>query len=232
RLLRDPWLAMLVAMLVILVCCALRLSGIESTLLTTVQFVPTVLLIVILPALIDVELSGSGEDQAGAGAVATALRLADDLGGKLEHFDLWVVLTGANQPFALGMGAWLKRRRKELDRRSTAVISIGPAGTGPVHYTRREGSILSQRSHGDLVRLSREIAEDATREDTSEVRPYVSRESSSAARAIGRGLPSITVSTAGRQPADEDALGRLHVFARELIARLDAEVGPSLSRGG
>jgi len=127
------------------------------------------------------------------------------------------------------MGAWLGRRRKELDRRSTAVISIGAAGAGPVHYTRREGIILSQRSHGDLVRVSREIAEDSAGEG-SEIHPHVSRESSNAARAASRGLPSITVSTAGRQPADEDALDRLHAFARELIERLDAEVGPSLSR--
>ena len=77
--------------------------------------------------------------------------------------------------------------------------------------------------------MSREIAEDSAGEG-SEIHPYVSREPSAAARAASRGLPSITVSTAGRQPADEDALDRLHAFARELIERLDAEVGPSLSR--
>ena len=231
RLLRDPWLVMWGAMVAILACCVVRLTGTESTVLTVVQFVPTVLLILIIPALVDVELSGAGGDPAGAGAVATALRLGDDLGAKLEHFDIWVVLTGANQPFALGMGAWLRRRRKELDRRSTAVISIGAAGAGPVRYTRSEGIILSQPSHGDLVRVSREIAEDSAGEGSPEIRPYVSHEPSNAARAASRGLPSITVSTAGRQPADEDALDRLHAFARELIERLDAEVGPSLSRG-
>ena len=36
RMLRDPWLAMLAAMLAILVCCVLRLVGIESQALTAV----------------------------------------------------------------------------------------------------------------------------------------------------------------------------------------------------
>lgn len=231
RLLRDPWLAMTAFMLVILVCGAVRLAGIDSIVVTAVQFVPTVLLILIIPALIDVHLSGAGEDRAGAGAVVTTLRLAEDLGGQLEHFDLWVVLTGANQPFALGMAAWLRQRRKELDRQRTAVVSIGAAGSGPVRYTRREGPIFSQRSHRNLVRLSREVAEDAAGQDASEVRAYVSREPSNAARAISRGLPSITLSTAGREAADDDALDRLHAFAREVIERLDAEVGPSLRSG-
>lgn len=229
RLVRDPWLVMLIAMAVILICCSLRLAGVESTVLTAVQFVPTVALILIMPVLIDVELSGAGDDPAGAGAVAAALRLGEELGGQLAHFDLWVVLTGANQPFALGMAGWLKRRRNELDRQSTAVVAIGPTGDGPVRYSRREGAVISQRSHTDLVRLSRDVGEDAAgRGSASDVRPYVARESSNAARAISRGLPSITVSTAGAEPAHEDALERLHVFVRELIERLDAEVGPSL----
>lgn len=232
RVLRDPWLVMVAAMLAILVCCALRLAGIESIVTTAVQFVPTVLLILLIPALVDVELSPAGEDRAGAAAVAAALALVQDLGGRLEHFDLWVVLTGANQPFALGMAAWLGRRRKGLDRQRTAVVSIAAAGSGPVRYTRREGPIFSQRSHGDLVRLSREVAEDAAGEGAAGVHAYVSREPSNAARAVSRGLPSITVSTSGREPADDDALDRLHGFARELIERLDADVGPSLTRTG
>ncbi len=231
RVLRDPWLTMVLSMLVILACCAVRLAGIDSTAVTAVQFVPTVLLIVLVPAFVDVELSPAGPDPAAAAAVATALRLTEELGDRLEHFDLCVLLTGANQPLALGMGAWLSRWRKELDRERTAVVAIGPAGAGPVRYTRREGPLFSQRSHTDLVRLSGEVAEDAGDQDSGAVRSYVARASSNAARAMARGLPSITVSTAGREPADDDALERLHLFARELIERLDGEVGPSLRRG-
>jgi hypothetical protein len=97
-----------------------------------------------------------------------------------------------------------------------------------VRYTRREGPLLSLRAHTDLVRLSGEVAEDVGDDDS--VRAHVARESSNAARAMARGLPSITLSTQGREPADEDARDRLYVFTRELIERLDGEVGPSLQR--
>ena len=48
-LLRDPYLALVLSMLVLLVCCALRVAGIDSTPVTVVQFVPTVLLILLTP---------------------------------------------------------------------------------------------------------------------------------------------------------------------------------------
>lgn len=228
RLLRDPWLAMLLAMLVLLVSCALRLAGIETTALTAVQFAPTVLLVLLTPAFIDIELSGAGADPVGAAAAATVVRLAQELDGSLDHFELLVVLTGANQPFALGMSAWLRANRKELSRETTAVVAIGAAGAGPVHFTRREGALLPYRCHRDLLRIAREVAEDASGERDATPTGFVSREPSNASRALARRLPAITVSTAGPEPADSDALDRLRSFARELVERLDAEVGPAL----
>ncbi len=229
RLLRDPWRAMVAAMLMVLACCAVRVAGVDSSALTIVQFVPTVLLILLTPPLVDIELSGAGPDPAGAAAAAAALRLADDLHGRLDHFDLWVVLTGANQPFALGMSAWLRANRKQLARETTAVVSIGAAGSGPVHYTRREGPLAPQRCHRDLLRISADVAEDAS--DGHGERPvrFVSHEPSNASKALARRLPAITVATAGHDPADVEALDRLHAFTRELIERLDAEIGPALS---
>ena len=111
RLLRDPYLAMALSMLVILVSCGLRLAGVDGTAVTAVQFVPTVLLILLIPALVDVELSTAGSDAAGAAAAAAAVRVGDELAGRLDHFAVRVVLTGANQPSALGMRAWLRRHR-------------------------------------------------------------------------------------------------------------------------
>ncbi len=226
RLLRDPQLAMVVAMLVLLVCCALRVAGVEGTAVTAVQFAPTVLLILLIPALVDVELSGAGPDPAGAAAAATAVRLGRELTGQLEHFAVWVVLTGANQPSALGMRAWLRAHRAELERERTAVVAIGPLGDGPVHYSRREGAVAPLRSHTDLVRLSRQVAEDAS--DADAAGSYVARESTNAARAMSRRLPAITVSTAGAAPGGADAIERVTAFTSELAERLDAEVGPSL----
>ena len=130
RLLRDPWLVLLAAMLVILGCCAARAAGAEGTPLTVVQFAPTLLLILAVVVLVDAELSDAAPSPARDAAAVTAIRLASELGGKLEHFDLWLVLTGSERPFALGMGGWLRQRRKEIDPECAAVVVLGPAGAG------------------------------------------------------------------------------------------------------
>ncbi len=231
RILRNPWLALLAAMGVILVCCALRLAGLEGTVLTAVQFVPTLLLVVLIAALVDYELSRPAAEPARDAAVAAALRLSEDLGGQLEHFDLWVVFTGAQRPFALGMVGWLKRRRKELDSENAAVISLGPVEPGPVRYTRREGPLVPLRVHSQLARLAGEIAEDEGDMGPGRTLPYASREPSDAARAIARGLPAITVSCSGREQQRTEgveSVERCRRFCRELASRLDAEVGPHL----
>jgi hypothetical protein len=137
---------------------------------------------------------------------------------------VWVVLTGATQPFAAGMGAWLRRRRKGLDRERTAVLAVGAGGEGPVRFTRREGPLLAARCHRDLLRLGKEVAEDSGDAPTT----YVSRAPSAASRALSRRLPAITVSTAGEGEADSGDLARVQWFCRELAERLDADVGPSL----
>lgn len=226
RMLRDPWLAMLGAMLVILACCVLRLVGIESQPLTAVQFVPTVLLILLTAALVDIELAEAGESAPRAGAVATALRLSEEL--ELDHFDVWVVLTGAEQPFALGMGGWLRRRRGALDRESTAVLHLDSVGDGPVRYTRRVGPLVPLRCHRDLVRLCEEIAEDDADGDVYAAGSRVDRRPTNAAAAIARGLPAITVGCEGPGAPSAEALERAHGFCAELARRLDAEVGPAL----
>ena len=228
RTLRDPWLVMLVAMLAILACCVLRLVGIENQALTAVQFVPTVLLIVLTPAFVDIELAEAAEDATQAGAVATVLRLSGEL--RLENFDVWVVLAGAEEPFALGMGGWLRRRRKQLDRESTAVLHVSSVGDGPVRYARRVGPLAPLRCHRDLVRLCGEIAEDDGDGGVYSAESRVDRRPTAAAAAIARGLPAITVGCAGREAPSAEALERAHGFCAELARRLDAEVGPALAR--
>ena len=226
RLLRDPWLAMLLAMLAVLACCVLRIVGIDSQALTAVQFVPTVLLILLILPVADIELGRPGADPAGAAAAATVLRLADEL--DLEHFDIQVVFTGASQPFALGMSAWLRAHRKELDRAATAVLHVDSVGDGPVRYARRVGPLVPLRCHRDLVRLCEEIAEDDGDDGTYSAAPRVDRRPIDAAAAVARGLPGISVACVGSGDPPEEALERAHGFCAELARRLDAEVGPSL----
>lgn len=230
RLLRDPWRAMVVAMIALAACCALRALGVEGVALTTAQFAPTVLLILLATAFADIELSevSIGEADNAAG-VATVLRLAETIGGRLEHFDVWVVLTGAQKPFALGMSGWLDERRKQLDRERTAVLNVDCIGDGPLRFSRREGPVLALRSHRQLVRLCGEIAADAGADGDSPARPRIVHERSDAAAAIVRGLPALTVSRAGDGVAGPEELDGALVFCRELVRRLDAEVGPGLA---
>lgn len=225
RVLRDPWLAMLAAMLVVLACCALRVVGLEGTALTSVQFVPTVLLILLVPALADIELTGAGPAAAdNAAGVAVVLRLAEDLQDGLEHFDVWVLLTGSQQPFALGMAGWLKSRRRELDPEATVILNVDGVGAGPLTYGRREGSVFPRRVHRQLARLCAEVAEDGAHGAT----PRVIRERSDAAAASARGLPGVTISSAGTM-LDPAAVDRAYDFCRDLAQRLDTEVGPRLA---
>jgi len=225
RLVRDPWLAMLLAMLLILICCGLRVAGLEGTTLTSVQFVPTVFLILMVPALADIELSGAsagGSDN--AAGVAVVLRLADDLGDRLEHFDVWVVFTGAQKPFALGMKAWLRRRRPELERESTVVLNVDGLGDGPLTYSRKEGPLLALRVHRQLTRICKEIVEDGGHRAGS----MVVHEAGDTGAALARGFPAITVSSPGAM-LDPASLDRAFEFCRELAERVDAEVGPRLT---
>ena len=225
RLLRDPWLAMVVAMLVVLVCCGLRVAGLEGTALTAVQFVPTVLLILMVPALADIELSGAGAGATdNAAGVAVALRLADDLGDRLDHFDVWVVFTGAQKPFALGMKAWLRVRRADLEAERTVILNLDGLGDGPLTYSRRQGPLFPLRTHRQLTRICEQIVEDGGHE----ARPTVVREAGDAGAAVMRGIPAITVSSAGGM-LDPASLDRTFEFCRELSERVDAEVGPRLT---
>ncbi len=229
HVLRDPWRAMLIAMALLLACCAARALGAEGTALTAVQFAPTVLLILAVAALIDLELSPAGNGRADAAGAATVLRLAGELGGRLEHFDLWVVFTGARGPFALGMGAWLRRHRKQLDRETTAILCVDAVGDGDVRFTRREGPVATRRTHRQLAEICAEIAEDDGLSGSYRARPLTGRERSDAVAALGRRLPAITVGCPGDQVSPA-GLERAHGFSRELIECLDADVGPLLAR--
>jgi hypothetical protein len=212
-------------MVAVLVCAIARLAGLEGTALTAVQFVPTVLLIVSVPMLVDLAVSGvpRGANDNASG-VATVLRLAERYGGALQHFDLNVLFTGSG---ALGMRAFLKRHRKELSKERTVFVNVDEVGAGSVRYTRREGLLLTARSHVQLVEICDEIAEDD--EGTFDAQPLVRRSPS-----MGyAGYPAITISCRpAPEGVDDEALERAFGFCSELVERLDAAIGPELERGG
>jgi hypothetical protein len=219
------------ALVAVLACCLLRLPGIEGTVLTAIQFVPTVALIVAVPLLLDIALSQPerGENDNASG-LALALALAERTRGRLEHFGVHVVLTGAQKAVAQGMRTFVKRHRAELGPARTVVMNLDDVGAGTVRWTRREGALVTLRSHVQLTGPCEALAED---DEDARARALVNRAPSDgyAARAVG--LPAITISCRNEldyapERLDLESLRRAEAFCAELIVRLDAELGPNL----
>jgi hypothetical protein len=174
--------------------------------------------------------------------VALALRLAERVEGELGHFDLHVVLTGAQESLGDGMRAFLRRHGAELGRDRTLFLNLDEVGAGQLRYSVREGPLLAARSHRQLVRLCAEIAADA-RDDAP--RALDNRAPSDGFTAAFRGYASVTVTCRGElglaprhhrrsdlpEHVEKAALAAAEAFVAELVARVDAELGPELGSG-
>jgi hypothetical protein len=227
------------ALVLLLATTVARLAGLDGTVLSAIQFVPTVVLILSLPFLADILLSGPtpGADDNASG-VATVLRLAERYGGTLDHLDVQVLLTGAQEPGARGMHAWLKRHRKELDPQGTVVLNVDEVGAGTVRYAVKEGPLLAHRQHGQLRTLCNQIAGEDAGEGRYQAAPVTARRAGDAYAARARGIAAITISC-GEAPdhhrptdtpdrIDPQALDRAFGFCSELIELIDEEIGPDI----
>lgn len=232
----------LIAIVVVLFCTVVRGLGVESTLLSVVQFIPTVLLVIAIPLLLDIQLSGAVPGAAdNASGVATVLALAERYGGALEKLDLWVLFTGAGEGLALGMREWLKAHRTELPRERTVFLCVDKVGNGTVRYTTKEGFLLAASYDPRLVEACEEIA-DEDDDGRFGARGIVTRETSDAQPARARGHPALKISCLGtldyqpnyHQPTDTpdrvdpEALQRAFDFGSALIERLDERLAPDL----
>jgi hypothetical protein len=235
------------SLILLLVCCVIRLAGLEGYLLTILQFIPTVVLILSVPLFADIAISGVVPGAAdNASGVATVLRLAERYGGDLDHFDVWVLFPGAEEGLMLGMREWLKRHRKELDSARTIFLNVDKAGTGTVRYTTREGFVLTYAYHPTLVGLCEQIAEEDAEENRYGARPVKSRSATDATAARARRFPAISISCLNaldyephqHQPSDvvenvdPQALERAFGFCSELIELIDERVGRDLAAAG
>ena len=232
------------SIVVVLACCALRLVGLDALPVTVVQFAATVALIVSVPVLADIALSavvpGANDNASG---VATVLRLAERYGGDLDHFDLWVLLTGAEEGMELGVRAWLRAHRRRLAQGSTAFVCVDEVGAGTVRYARKEGYFLPSEHNQSLVELCEQIADEDRHDDARYgARPYVARRATDAFAARAAGFPAVSVSCLGTRDVaphhhresdtaenvDPDALERAFGFCSELIELIDERIGPGL----
>ena len=225
RLPGDPCAVLLGSMCLLLVTCVLRLAGVEGAGVSAAQFLPTAVLIGLTALLLGRHLSGGSPlDDGNASGVVTALRLGERLGGRLEHFDLWVVLTGAGRPSALGMSDWLRHERRRLRRDRTVVVGLEDLGGRGPAVGRRHGPVVPLAAHPDLLRLCRAVVEDGVA-----AREVVVRDTADAAVATRRRMAAITVG-GGRGAGGPEPLENLFALCRELIARIDAELGPRIPR--
>jgi hypothetical protein len=240
----GPFRPLVLALATILVTSILRNAGIDHAAVSVVQFVATIVLILALPLLIDIALSstvpGASDNASG---VATVLRLAERYGDDLEHFDVWVLLTGGEEAFAEGMRTWMRRHRRELDRTRTIFLNVDAVGGGDLRYARREGPLLPASPHPRLVALAGQIAEEDAEEGRYNARPLAIRAVTDALAARRAGFPAITVTCRAEDGTaahlhrhsdtpdaiDPAALERAFGFCSELIELIDEEVGPDVS---
>jgi hypothetical protein len=243
RLPLGPFMPFFWSLVVIFVCCLLRLIGINPLPVIVVQFLATVVLIVAVPLLADIALSGvvPGANDNASG-VATVMRLAERFGAAngLEHFDVMVLFPGAAEGFSLGMRAWLRRHRKELDRAATIFLNVDMAGHGTVRWQRKSGFVFPLAFHPAVLGLCDELGE----AEEHNARGIVRRSVTDAYSARSSGFPAVSIGCMNAMDyvptyhqhsdtpdsIDVDALDRAYHFSSDLIELIDERIGPDLSR--
>jgi hypothetical protein len=237
----GPFALFFWSLVAIFVCALLRVIGIDLLPVTVVQFLATVVLIVAVPLLADIALSGvvPGANDNASG-VATALRLAQRFGGAnlLQHFELMVLLPGAEEGFLLGMRSWLRRHKKELDPGSTIFLNIDTVGHGTVRWQTKSGFVIPLAFHPTLLELCDELGEE------HHARGVVARSIADAYSARSAGYPAISIGCLNAmdyvpqyhqysdtpENVDPDALERAFNFCSDLIELIDDRIGPDLER--
>ncbi len=207
----------------VLACCLLRLAGLEGTGFTVVQFVPTVVLIVVVALLLELALASRPDPGDEGRGVQLALALAARQAHRTQgRANLWIVFTGARHACGQGLRAFLDAHASELPRERTAIVNLDDVreASRVEGFSRREGPLLTLRSHPRLVRFCEEVAEDSGSERP---RGVVNRSASDGYAASARGYAAVTVAPGG----DPAAFERTASFCDELLRRLEAELSES-----
>ncbi|MGI8595741.1 MAG: M28 family peptidase [Thermoleophilaceae bacterium] len=246
RLALGPTQVLTGLLVTVAILAGLRIAFPNSYALNVVQVVPTVLLVLAAAILVGITVApiSPGANRNAAG-VATALQLAGSHGASLAHFDLWVLLSGADEGGLLGTAAFVRAHRRHLDRRRTVFVGLDRTGVGTVRYARREGLLRRRRYYGPVLERCDELAAgDAQGERFGGARSIAPPTATSAHAAARRGYPAVAISCApahgdaattsadaGDTPDHLDlaALDRAFAFGSALIESIDAELGPAVA---
>lgn len=220
----------------------LRMAGIDAQTIAVLQLLPTLVLLIGLFALVEIELSDvvPGANDNGSG-VATVISLANELADEPpKNLDVWVVLDGGEECQQEGMRAFVRARRKRFERESTFFLAISSVGQGDVRFETSAGWVVSYDMDRRLVELCKAIADaDAEGEQRFNAAPIASGLGGDSVPPRRAGYRSIGITcqdangyVAHRHlPGDTPekvnhaALDRAHGFALELIRRLDDDLG-------
>jgi hypothetical protein len=228
----------------------LRMAGIEENWVSLVQLPPTLVLLVAIFLLADVELSdvvpGANVNASG---VATVLSIAERLErDSLSQLDVWVVLPGAGEGVHQGMREFVRSHRDELDPETTWFLDLEGVGDGYVRFTVSQGRVVSFGMASRLTELCDAIADaDREGEGTYRAAPLRSGFSSGSLPPLLAGYPATTVTclregelTPARyrtkedvpDAIDPDALVRGHDFALDLVRALDRDLARRAEAAG
>ena len=238
----GPYRVLFWSMALLLPLLGARMAGVDSNALSVVQLFPTLVLLVGIFLLVEIEISevvpGANDNASGvAAAVSLAAELTSD---PPRNLDVWVVLDGGEECQQEGMRSFVRKHRKEFDRGRTFFLAIDSVGRGDVRFETSAGWLVSFGMDRRLIELCTAIADaDAEDEGAYGAAPLAIGSAGDSMpprlarmRAIGitcrdanGAVPNRHLPTDTPDRVDPDALERAHAFALELVRRLDADLG-------
>jgi hypothetical protein len=244
----GPFRVVFWSLAVLLPILGARMAGVDSGLVSLLQLPPTLILLIGAFLLTDIELSdvvpGANDNASG---VATALSLAEELDSDPpQNLDVWLLLTGGEECLWEGMRAFVRARRKRLDRETTYFVVLDSVGSGAVRYETGEGPAVTYEMDPRLVQLCEAIStadrENGDRYRAEPLRNGFATDALPARLAKFRATAITCLADGALVPAnyhrpedlpdriDAGALDRAHDFSLELVRALDRDVGRRASR--
>ena len=243
----GPFRILLWSLVALVPILAARLAGAESTFLSAVQLVPTLILLVGILMLVNQELSdvvpGANDNASG---VATVISIANELAADPpENLDVGILFTGGGECLMEGTRSFLRAHRKQLDRNTTYFLNIEAAGRGEVRYLAGEGLAVSFAMDRRVIELCDAVASAQDHQQRPSARPLRWGFATDALPIRLARYPCTTITTIERGallPAsyhrlddvpgriDPASLDRVQAFSLDLVRALDRDVGRRLRR--
>src|SRR3954463_13687725 len=243
-----PFRVLFWSLAILLPILGARMAGVDSGLISLLQLIPTLILLIGVFLLADVELSdivpGANDNASG---VATALSLAEDLDAEApENLDVWLLLTGGEECQMEGMRSFVRAHRKSIDRENTYFLVLDAVGAGAVRYETGEGLAVTYDMDKRLVQLRAPVAtaprENGDRFGAKPLRQPFATDALPVRIAKFRSTAITCLDDGSLLPAnyhrpedvpkriDRKALDRSHDFILELVRALDRDAGRRTSQ--